>query len=171
MLCDNTERPETITIGTNKLIGTDPSKLPPALVRLMAPILSFTAEEVWSTLTGKPDESVFLHTWYELPAINDTERLLQRWTRMRDLRAAVTKQLEELRAAGKIGSSLAAALGSAPPAPPPQAARRHASARMRPAGEDCCMTLPFNLMSLLGAPGRGVRMRSMIDGAVIRDKR
>ncbi len=36
MLCDNTERPETITIGTNKLIGTDPSKLPPALVRLMA---------------------------------------------------------------------------------------------------------------------------------------
>ncbi len=81
-----------------------------ALVRLMAPILSFTAEEVWSTLTGKPDESVFLHTWYELPAINDTERLLQRWTRMRDLRAAVTKQLEELRAAGKIGSSLAAEL-------------------------------------------------------------
>ena len=35
-LRDNTERPETITIGTNELIGTDPSKLPPALVRLMA---------------------------------------------------------------------------------------------------------------------------------------
>ncbi len=33
---DNTERPETITIGTNELIGTDPGKLPPALVRLMA---------------------------------------------------------------------------------------------------------------------------------------
>ena len=30
------ERPETITIGTNELIGTDPSKLPPALARLMA---------------------------------------------------------------------------------------------------------------------------------------
>ena len=36
ILRDNTERPETITIGTNELIGTDPSKLPPALARLMA---------------------------------------------------------------------------------------------------------------------------------------
>jgi len=35
-LRDNTERPETITIGTNELIGTDPSNLPPALARLMA---------------------------------------------------------------------------------------------------------------------------------------
>lgn len=35
-LRDTTERPETITIGTNELIGTDPSKLPPALARLMA---------------------------------------------------------------------------------------------------------------------------------------
>lgn len=35
-LCNNTERPETITIGINELIGTDPSKLSPALVRLMA---------------------------------------------------------------------------------------------------------------------------------------
>ena len=35
-LRDNTERPETITFGTNELSGTDPSKLPPALARLMA---------------------------------------------------------------------------------------------------------------------------------------
>jgi len=35
-LRDTTERPETITIGTNELIGTNPSKLPPALARLMA---------------------------------------------------------------------------------------------------------------------------------------
>jgi isoleucyl-tRNA synthetase len=81
-----------------------------ALVRLMAPILSFTAEEVWGVLTKKPDDSVFLQTWYELPAIANADGLLQRWTRMRQLRAAVTKQLEELRAAGKIGSSLAAEL-------------------------------------------------------------
>ncbi len=33
-LRDNTERPETITVGTNELIGTDPSKLSPALARL-----------------------------------------------------------------------------------------------------------------------------------------
>ncbi len=81
-----------------------------ALVRLMAPILSFTAEEVWSVLTKKSGDSVFLHTWYELPVIKESEKLLQRWTRMRQLRAAVTKQLEELRVAGKIGSSLAAEL-------------------------------------------------------------
>ena len=35
-LCDNTERPETFTIGMDELKGTDPSKLPPALTRLMA---------------------------------------------------------------------------------------------------------------------------------------
>ena len=35
-LRDNTERPKTVTIGTHELIGTDPSKLPPALARLMA---------------------------------------------------------------------------------------------------------------------------------------
>ncbi len=81
-----------------------------ALVRLMAPILSFTAEEVWSVLTRKSDDSVFLHTWYQLPKINESVWLLQRWTRIRRLRVAVTKQLEELRVAGKIGSSLAAEL-------------------------------------------------------------
>ena len=80
------------------------------LVRLLAPILSFTAEEVWAVLSGKSDDSVFLHTSNELPAIHDREQLVQRWTRMRELRASVTKQLEELRVAGKIGSSLAAEL-------------------------------------------------------------
>ncbi len=80
------------------------------LVRLMAPVLSFTADEVWSVLTGKADDSVFLHTSYSLPAIANGDTLLQRWSRMRQLRAAVTKQLEELRTAGKIGSSLAAEL-------------------------------------------------------------
>jgi UDP-N-acetylglucosamine 2-epimerase (non-hydrolysing) len=35
-LRDNTERPETVTMGTNELIGTDPAKLSPALQRLMA---------------------------------------------------------------------------------------------------------------------------------------
>ena len=77
---------------------------------MLAPILSFTAEEVWVVLRGKSDDSVFLHTSNELPTINDREQLVQRWTRMRELRASVTKQLEELRVAGKIGSSLAAEL-------------------------------------------------------------
>ncbi len=79
-----------------------------SLVRLMAPILSFTAEEVWQVFNGGKDQSVFLHTWHALPAVQDAPALMARWERMRTIRADIRKQLEELRTAGKIGSSLAA---------------------------------------------------------------
>ncbi|HEY9098831.1 MAG TPA: isoleucine--tRNA ligase [Thiobacillus sp.] len=77
-----------------------------ALVRWMAPILSFTGEEVWAQLDG--DESVFLHTWYALPEQANETSLLDRWTRIREVRANVQKELEISRAAGHIGSSLQA---------------------------------------------------------------
>ncbi|MDQ1315213.1 MAG: Isoleucine--tRNA ligase, partial [Pseudomonadota bacterium] len=139
-----------------------------ALVRWMAPILSFTGEEVWSELSGAPlpnpdettshstkpasgqvagyppqagegedagpkamaspplpnpppqageganatpkaiNDSVFLHTWHQLPAQADEMDLLERWTRIRAIRAEVQKELETVRAAGGIGSSLQA---------------------------------------------------------------
>ena len=79
-----------------------------SLVRLMAPILSFTAEEVWTTLTGKPEDSVFFQTWYEVPLVADADALINRWTKLRVHRATVLKHLEEVRGAGKIGSPLAA---------------------------------------------------------------
>ena len=79
-----------------------------SLVRLMAPILSFTAEELWQVFNGGKDQSVFLHTWHALPAVQDAPALMARWERMRTIRADIRKQLEELRTAGKIGSSLAA---------------------------------------------------------------
>ena len=75
-----------------------------SLVRLMAPILSFTAEEVWK-LSGK-DESVFFHTWHALPRQEDAPALLAKWERLRALRDPVRKEIEALRAAGKVGSSL-----------------------------------------------------------------
>ncbi|MFO7542353.1 MAG: isoleucine--tRNA ligase [Thiobacillus sp.] len=78
-----------------------------ALARWMAPILSFTGEEVWTQLAGN-DDSVFLHTWHELPALDDEAGLLDRWTRIRAVRAEVQKELETVRAAGDIGSSLQA---------------------------------------------------------------
>jgi isoleucyl-tRNA synthetase len=83
------------------------------LLRLMAPILSFTAEEAWQVLhpQAEPDgpESIFFHTWKDvLPAQADEKPLLARWSRLRELRALVTKKLEESRAAGAIGSSLQA---------------------------------------------------------------
>jgi isoleucyl-tRNA synthetase len=72
----------------------------------MAPILSFTAEEVWTQLAG--DHSVFLHTWHDLPSQTGEADLLERWTRIRAVRAEVQKELETVRAAGSIGSSLQA---------------------------------------------------------------
>ena len=83
-----------------------------ALVRWLAPILSFTAEEIWQHLPGKREDSVFLSTWYELPpAFYSEGEVLQRmgvdfWERIGAVRDAVSKELEKLRADGKIGSSL-----------------------------------------------------------------
>ncbi len=77
-----------------------------ALTRLMAPILSFTAEEVWEVL-APGQGSVFEQTWLKIGLPRDADTLRGRWTQLRALRGDVTKQLEELRATGRIGSSLA----------------------------------------------------------------
>lgn len=81
-----------------------------SLVRLFSPILSFTAEEVWKHLAGDADDSVLLHTWHEFPHQPDEEILVRRWTRLRELRSQVQRRLEDSRALGEIGSSLAAAV-------------------------------------------------------------
>ncbi len=78
-----------------------------ALTRWMAPILSFTGEEVWAQLAGE-NSSVFLHTWHDLPAQAGEADLLERWARIRAVRAEVQKELETVRVAGGIGSSLQA---------------------------------------------------------------
>jgi len=77
-----------------------------SLTRLMAPVLAFTAEEIWS-VTGNRS-SIMLTTWHALPARDDETILLQRWKAIREVRGEVSKVLEDLRAAGKIGSSLQA---------------------------------------------------------------
>jgi len=79
-----------------------------SLVRLMAPILSFTAEELWQLFSGKRDDSVFFHTWHEVPAPADGAALLVKWGRLRELRNPVRKEIEDLRAADKVGASLQA---------------------------------------------------------------
>ncbi len=79
-----------------------------AFTRLMAPILSFTAEEVWQLLTGDAEESVMLHTWHDLPKPPGEGELLAKWQAVREVRGEVTKALEAQREAGKIGSSLQA---------------------------------------------------------------
>ena len=77
-----------------------------SFMRLLAPILSFTAQEVWEVLHGT-ETSVFEQTWYEHELPADAELLRARWQRLRTLRSDVLKQLETLRISGKIGSSLA----------------------------------------------------------------
>lgn len=81
-----------------------------SLVRLFAPILGFTSEETWEHLTGDKEGSVLLQQWHAFPQQNDTESLQQRWQSIRLLRAKVLKKLEDSRAQGDIGSSLAAAV-------------------------------------------------------------
>jgi isoleucyl-tRNA synthetase len=79
-----------------------------ALLRLFAPILSFTAEEAWEHFTRNDQDSVFLHPLYVLPEVAETEALEHRWGLIREARSEVQKELERVRVAGEIGSSLAA---------------------------------------------------------------
>ncbi|APV49708.1 isoleucine--tRNA ligase [Betaproteobacteria bacterium GR16-43] len=80
-----------------------------ALLRVMAPILSFTAEEAWSVLNPGKHESIFFHTWQDvLPPQEGESVLLNRWKVIREIRAILAPKLEEQRAAGAIGSSLQA---------------------------------------------------------------
>lgn len=79
-----------------------------AMVRWMAPILSFTADEIWRYLPGTREEELWFATWYDTPQTqlsaprldaNDFERLF-------DLREQVSKVLEPMRANGEIGAAL-----------------------------------------------------------------
>ncbi len=84
-----------------------------SLLRLMAPTLSFTAEEAWVSFASQQayadsDETIFTQTFYNLPEIADAAALLEKFTSLRAIRTDVTKQLEEVRVAGGIGSSLQA---------------------------------------------------------------
>ena len=78
-----------------------------AMVRWLAPILSFTAEETWKFLPGTRNESVFLNTWHEFPAGAEGESDID-WPLFVALKADVGRELERLRSAGKIGAPLEA---------------------------------------------------------------
>jgi isoleucyl-tRNA synthetase len=79
-----------------------------ALVRWLAPILSFTADEIWEYLPGKRSTSVFLETWYQGLFELDDKQAMNRdyWNRVIQVRECIGKEMEQLREQGKIGSSL-----------------------------------------------------------------
>ena len=75
-----------------------------AMLRWMAPFLSFTAEEAWKVFDG--GDSIFAETFASFDTPDAA--LLTKWMRVRELRDAVNKEIETLRAAGGLGSSLQA---------------------------------------------------------------
>lgn len=88
-----------------------------AMVRWIAPVLSFTAEEIWDVLPVAVDaegnaiereRSVLLAEWYELPQVNDLSLDDNYWRQIMAAKTAVNKILEEARSDKKVGSSLAA---------------------------------------------------------------
>lgn len=78
------------------------------IVRLMAPILSFTAEEVWEHLPGSRPESIFLSRFPALEDQWEDPALDQRYLELLRVRNVVTKALEEMRQDKEIGNSLEA---------------------------------------------------------------
>jgi len=80
-----------------------------AMVRWLAPILSFTAEEIWPLIPGKRDTSVFFETFYDgLAALQGKPEQRAFWNDLLTIRLAVAKQLEGMRNAGEIGAALEA---------------------------------------------------------------
>ena len=83
-----------------------------ALARWLAPILSFTADEVWRHIPGDREQSVFLEGWFVLPVMflesemEATEYGAAFWDQVIGVREFVSRELERLRVAGGIGSSL-----------------------------------------------------------------
>ncbi len=75
-----------------------------AMLRWMAPFLSFTAEEAWKVFGAS--ESIFMETYADLGTPDAA--LLAKWSRIREIRDAVNKDIEALRAEGQVGSSLQA---------------------------------------------------------------
>src|SRR5690606_23370606 len=87
-----------------------------SLLKLLAPVLSFTAEEAWQELqksTLKNTDSadtvtIFTEVFHTLPEVADHAALSKKWQRILQIRADLNKQLEDVRSAGRIGSALQA---------------------------------------------------------------
>jgi isoleucyl-tRNA synthetase len=79
-----------------------------ALVRWIAPILSFTADEMWPFIPGVHEGSVFAAEWYQLPTLPADTLGDDWWQQIVDVKDAVNKVLEAKRANGEVGGSLSA---------------------------------------------------------------
>ncbi|MFC5580940.1 isoleucine--tRNA ligase [Rhodanobacter terrae] len=82
-----------------------------ALVRWLAPVLSFTAEEIWQQLPGERDDSVLFETWYDgLAATQSSPEQRRYWADLLAIRDTASRVLEGMRKAEQIGAALEAKL-------------------------------------------------------------
>ncbi|HXU42066.1 MAG TPA: isoleucine--tRNA ligase [Burkholderiales bacterium] len=79
-----------------------------SLLRLMAPVLSFTAEEAWQVFSRKQDDSILFQTLHRIPDAKLPDGILNAWADVRQFRDIVSKRIEEKRIAKELGSSLQA---------------------------------------------------------------
>ena len=82
-----------------------------ALLRLLAPFISFTAEEAWAVFAPEAlatRGTIFAETLHVLPELAHPGALMNKWGVIRDIRSDALKKLEDARTAGLIGSSLQA---------------------------------------------------------------
>ena len=87
-----------------------------AMLRWMAPFLSFTAEEAWAVFSPGQG-SIFKQTYWDFAGVGATTNaaLLAKWHSLREVRDAVNKAIEEVRTGGGVGSSLQAEVTVAAP--------------------------------------------------------
>ncbi|HET6786922.1 MAG TPA: class I tRNA ligase family protein, partial [Aquabacterium sp.] len=77
-----------------------------AMLRWMAPFLSFTAEEAWKVFHG--GDSIFTETYWDFQGAEADAALLAKWARIREIRDLVNKDIEAVRTEGLVGASLQA---------------------------------------------------------------
>lgn len=80
-----------------------------AMLRWMAPFLSFTAEEAWKVFAPGASPSIFTEVYSDVSSWAD-EALVVKWSRIREIRDLANKEIEAVRTEGKVGSSLQATL-------------------------------------------------------------
>ncbi len=77
-------------------------------LRLLAPILSFTAEEAFAVFSPNESGTIFTEVNHMVPEVRNAQQLLNKWSVIRSVRAETLKRIEDLRTEGKVGSSLQA---------------------------------------------------------------
>jgi len=79
-----------------------------ALTRWLAPILSFTADEIWQSIPGERSETIFTQQWYQFPELKSVQGDMDDsfWKQVLDVKTAVNKVIEEARKEGNIGGPL-----------------------------------------------------------------